>query len=217
MLVAESGQRVVLPMRYQCRIAGKRLNYDVRFPNTYNARRDNLEGCWKPCFGDTHGIMVVDVFYENVSKAKAEGRTLAEGEKDENLVAEFRPEDDQPMPVACLWSRWTAPGQPDLMSFAAITDKPPPEVAAAGHDRGIIPIKPENVEAWLHPDPSRRWSRNKQGSSPREKSKAQRTPCVWKVSAHPRTASDSRSKSERRSCFVVAGPHSGDKPARMRP
>jgi hypothetical protein len=27
------------------------------------------------------------------------------------------------------------------------------EVAAAGHDRCIIPIKPENVDAWLNPDP----------------------------------------------------------------
>jgi len=152
-LAVEGGQRVVLPMRYQCRIAGNPANYDVRFPNTYNCRRDNLEGFWKPCFGHTHGIMVVDVFYENVSKAKAEGRTLAAGEKDENLIVEFRPEDGKPMLIACLWSRWTAPGQEDLLSFAAITDEPPPEVAAAGHDRCIIPIKPENVEAWLNPDP----------------------------------------------------------------
>ncbi|MEK6423091.1 MAG: hypothetical protein V4801_26170 [Burkholderia gladioli] len=35
-----------------------------------------------------------------------------------------------------------------------IEDEPPPEVAAAGHDRCIIPIKPESVEAWLNPDPS---------------------------------------------------------------
>ncbi len=38
------------------------------------------------------------------------------------------------------------------ISFAAITDEPPPEVAAAGHDRCIIPIKPENIDAWLNPD-----------------------------------------------------------------
>ena len=43
---------------------------------------------------------------------------------------------------------------PVLRSFAAITDDPPPEIAAAGHDRCIIPIKPENVDAWLSPDPS---------------------------------------------------------------
>jgi putative SOS response-associated peptidase YedK len=27
------------------------------------------------------------------------------------------------------------------------------ETAAAGHDRCIIPIKPENIDAWLSPDP----------------------------------------------------------------
>jgi hypothetical protein len=38
---------------------------------------------------------------------------------------------------------------------AAITDEPPPEVAAAaGHDRSIVPIKPENIDAWLIPNAS---------------------------------------------------------------
>jgi putative SOS response-associated peptidase YedK len=41
----------------------------------------------------------------------------------------------------------------DLLSFAAITDEPEPEVAAAGHDRTIINLKRENVGAWLSPDP----------------------------------------------------------------
>jgi putative SOS response-associated peptidase YedK len=57
------------------------------------------------------------------------------------------------MHVACLWSRWSASGESDLLSFAAITDEPPAEVAAAGHDRCIIPIKPENIDAWLKPNP----------------------------------------------------------------
>ncbi|SAL77549.1 hypothetical protein AWB67_05115 [Caballeronia terrestris] len=155
-LVVEDGQYVVRPMRYQCRIAGKPANYDIKFPGTYNARRDNLDGFWKPLFGRTHGVMLVDVFYENVSKAKWEGTLLESHEQDENVVLEFRPSNGQLMLVACLWSRWSAPGLPDLLSFAAITDEPPAEVAAAGHDRCIVPIKPENVEAWLHPDASNR-------------------------------------------------------------
>ena len=69
------------------------------------------------------------------------------------MVLEFRPRPTQQMLAACLWSRWTAPGEPDLVSFAAITDEPPEEVLAAGHDRCIIPIRPENVDAWLNPDP----------------------------------------------------------------
>lgn len=141
------------PMRYQCRPAGKPANYDTRFPGTYNARRDNLEGFWKGQFGLTHGVMIVDAFYENVSRARMEHRALAPGEKEENVVLEFRPNTGGRMLVACLWSHWTGAGQPDLLSFAAITDEPPPEVAAAGHDRCIIPIKPEHVDAWLNPTP----------------------------------------------------------------
>ncbi|MBB5465642.1 putative SOS response-associated peptidase YedK [Paraburkholderia sp. CI2] len=98
--------------------------------------------------------MLVEVFYENVSKAKFEGTLLETHERDENVVLEFRASNGQLMLVACLWSRWSAPGEPDLLSFAAITDEPPPEVAAAGHDRCIVPIKPENVDAWLNPDAS---------------------------------------------------------------
>jgi len=150
-MVWEDGRRVLKPMRYQCRPAGVPAFYDTKFPGTYNARRDNLGGFWKKQFGHTHGILIVEAFYENVNRHKAEGRELAEGEAVSNLVLEFRPRPAHEMLVACLWSRWTAPGQPDLLSFAAITDEPPPEVAAAGHDRCIIPIKPEHVDAWLNP------------------------------------------------------------------
>jgi putative SOS response-associated peptidase YedK len=152
-MISEGGRRVVAPMRYQCRPAGKPAFYDNKYPGTYNARRDNLEGFWKGQFGITHGIMVVNRFYENVSRHNLEGRALAPDEKEENVVLEFSPQPAHDMLIACLWSRWTGEGEPDLLSFAAITDEPPAEVRAAGHDRCIVPIKPENVEAWLNPDP----------------------------------------------------------------
>ncbi len=59
------------------------------------------------------------------------------------------------MLVACLFSQWHWHGEPDLLSLAAITDEPPPEIAAAGHDRCIILIKEENLDAWLQPDAKR--------------------------------------------------------------
>jgi putative SOS response-associated peptidase YedK len=152
-MVWEDGQRVIKPMRYQCRPGGKPAFYDVKYPGTYNARRDKLDGFWKGQFGHTHGIMVVNAFYENVNLHKAEGRELADGEAVQNLVLEFRPRPTQDMLVACLWSKWTGPDGPDLLSFAAITDEPPDEVAAAGHDRCIVPIRPENIDAWLDPNP----------------------------------------------------------------
>ena len=153
-MVVEDGQRVIKPMRYQCRLAGKPAEYDRKYPGTYNARRDNLEGFWRQQFGFSHGLMVVNAFYENVNRHDFERRELAPGEIAENLVLKFEPTPIQDMLVACLWSRWQGPGEPDLLSFAAITDEPPAEVAAAGHDRCIIPIKPEHVDAWLNPDPA---------------------------------------------------------------
>ncbi|HET9206815.1 MAG TPA: SOS response-associated peptidase family protein [Burkholderiaceae bacterium] len=153
-MVWENGRRVIKPMRYQCRLPGKPAFHDAQFPGTYNARRDNLEGYWRGLFGHSHGVVVLDAFFENVSRHNVEGRALAAGEQPENVVLEFRPRPPRPMLVACLWSRWTARGAHDLLSFAAITDEPPPEIAAAGHDRCIIPIRPENVDAWLQPDRS---------------------------------------------------------------
>jgi putative SOS response-associated peptidase YedK len=145
-MVWENGHRVIKPMRYQCRPAGKPTSYDAKYPGTYNARRDNLEGFWKEQFGRTHGLMVVSAFYEHVALSRP-------GAAPEKVILEFKPRPQQNMLVACLWSRWTAPGEPELLSFAAITDEPPPEVAAVGHDRCIIPIKPENMDAWLNPNP----------------------------------------------------------------
>ncbi|GAC1657995.1 MAG: hypothetical protein NVS9B15_19460 [Acidobacteriaceae bacterium] len=126
----------------------------MKFPGTYNysARRDNLEGFWRKLFGYTHGVMVASAFYENVSLHNMQHRDLAPGEKEQNVILEFRPQPAQEMLVACLWSHWKQ-GDEELLSFAAITDEPPAEVAAAGHDRCMIPIKPENVDAWLNPDP----------------------------------------------------------------
>jgi len=149
-MVMEDGQPVIKPMRYQCRIAGKPANYDVKFSGTYNARRDSLGGFWKPLFGRTHGILLVNVFFENVKRHKMEGRELRPGEQEENVVIEFNPNPTHQMHVACLWSKWTN-GTEELLSFAAITDEPPAEVLAAGHDRCIVPIQPNYVEAWLNP------------------------------------------------------------------
>jgi len=56
---------------------------------------------------------------------------MAAGETERDVILEFKPDGLEYMLIACLWSRWQAPGQPDLLSFAAVTDEPPPEVGAA--------------------------------------------------------------------------------------
>src|ERR1700692_3028256 len=90
--------------------------------------------------------------FSGPSRARMVGSNLAIGEKDENVVLEFRPNPAPDMLVACLWSRWSGSGEPDLLSFAAITDEPPPEVAAAGHNRCIVPIQAENLDALVTPN-----------------------------------------------------------------
>lgn len=141
-LVIEDDKPKLVPMRYQCRLAGKPAFYDTKFPGTYNARRDNLEGFWKAQFGHNHALVIADTFFENVDVGG------------KNQVLRFTPRTGDPLYIACLWSRWTDPAGklPDLLSFAAVTDDPEPEVAAAGHDRTIINIKPEHVEEWLRPN-----------------------------------------------------------------
>lgn len=141
-VVEDEGQRIVRPMRYQCRPEGTPAFFDAKYPGTYNARRDSLGGYWKKLFGYKHGLIVATRFFENV-----------EGPDGKNQVLEFTPKTGDEMLIACLWSHWTDPKgkAPDLYSFAAITDDPEPEVAAAGHDRTIINIKPEHVDAWLNP------------------------------------------------------------------
>lgn len=154
-MIQTGGQRVVVPMRYQCRLPGWSEKTERKYPGTYNARRDKLEASWGQLFGHRHGIMIVTRFYENVPRHKMEGRALAVGEQPENVVLEFDPRPPLEMLVACLWNLSPDGGDgAELLSFAAITDEPPPEVRAAGHDRCIVPIKPENVDAWLNPDPA---------------------------------------------------------------
>jgi putative SOS response-associated peptidase YedK len=154
-IVMEEGQRVLKPMRYQCLPAGKPKENDIKYPGTYNARRDSLEKYWKTVFGFSHGVMLASAFFENVPTHRMQGRELAPGEKETNTVLEFRPRGLPLMTVACVWSKWTGDDEV-LLSFAAITDDPPEEVAAAGHDRCIIPIRSENLDAWLSPDPTDR-------------------------------------------------------------
>jgi putative SOS response-associated peptidase YedK len=151
-IIRKDGQNLLTPMRYFCRPAGKPAYYDKQFPGLYNARRDNLEKFWGEQFGSCHAIMVVESFFENVKLHTMEHRELKAGEREQNVVLQFKPEPAQTMYVACLWSHWTDPKEPDHRGFAAITDEPPADVAAAGHDRCIINLKPEHVEAWLTPE-----------------------------------------------------------------
>ena len=105
-IVMENGERVLKPTRYQCRPAGKPAFYDTKYPGTYNARRDSLEGFWR-ANSVSHGVMIASAFYENVQR---DGK---------NVVLEFKPRGMGDMFVACLWFVVGVSGEPALLSFAA--------------------------------------------------------------------------------------------------
>ena len=155
-MVLEAGELVVKPMRYHCRLDGWHAGMEGNY-GTYNARRDSFATTWKKQFGYQHGIMLMNRFYENVKLHDYQQRDLRPGEPEENMVLEFRPRPDHDMLVACLWHHSKGFGDelPEFYSFAIITDEPPPEVAAAGHNRCPVPTKRENMMAWLAPDPAR--------------------------------------------------------------
>jgi putative SOS response-associated peptidase YedK len=140
-IVMQDGDRRVMRLaRYHCRLPHEPAFIDRKLPGLYNARRDSLGKYWKGLFGLSHAVMLVDSFFENVDR---DGR---------NQVLHFVPKPEGTMLIACLYAEWRDPkGGSPLLSFAAITDEPPPEVAAAGHDRMIINLKPENLDAWLSP------------------------------------------------------------------
>lgn len=152
LLIEEAGRRWIRPMRYTCRLPGKPAGYDVRYPGTYNERRDNLRGFWKDLYGHRHGILAITSFFENVATHAYEKRDLRPGEKPRNVVLHFDPRPPREMLVACLWARWTGKEEPELHSFSAITDDPPTEIAATGHNRCVVPIRRENIEEWLRPE-----------------------------------------------------------------
>ena len=140
-IVMQDGNRRVMRLaRYHCRKPNEPAFIDRKLPGLYNARRDSLGKYWREQFGATHAVMLVESFFENVDR---DGK---------NHVLHFIPKPSGTMLIACLCAEWRDPkGGAPLLSFAAITDEPPAEVAAAGHDRMIVNLKPANLDVWLSP------------------------------------------------------------------
>lgn len=138
-IIQREGKREIVPMRYNLRPHGKPPSID-RLNTLYNARRDNLEKFWRDHWCHFHGLIIATAFFEHVERDGAD------------VVLKFEPRTGQEMLVACLWSHWKGRNGEELYSFSAITDEPPDEVRNAGHDRCIIPIRSEHVDAWLTPE-----------------------------------------------------------------
>jgi putative SOS response-associated peptidase YedK len=140
-VITRGDEKVMVPARYLLRQPGKPTFMDDKLSGNYNARRDNLTKFWRQQFGATHAVMAITSFYENV-----------EGPDGQNVVLHFNPREAGVMLIACLYAEWSDPRIGEkLLSFAAVTDDPPEEVAAAGHDRMVIRLTRENVDRWLTP------------------------------------------------------------------
>jgi putative SOS response-associated peptidase YedK len=140
-ILVRDGEKLLVPARYLLRQPSKPAFMDDKLSGNYNARRDNLTKFWRQQFGSTHAIMAIESFYENVT-----------GPDHQNQVLHFNPKPVGVMLIACLFAEWSDPKTGEkLLSFAAVTDEPPEEVAAAGHDRMVIRLTRENVDRWLTP------------------------------------------------------------------
>jgi putative SOS response-associated peptidase YedK len=140
-VIIQSGKdHLIKLMRYHlCPKNGKELNAFQY--NLFNARRDKLleSRTWKPVFGKQHAIFPFYRFYESV-----------EGKNGEAKIIYFQPKDENIMWAASIYEEAKISAG-SLLSFAAVTDEPPPEVAAAGHDRCPVFLSKEHFENWLDP------------------------------------------------------------------
>ncbi|MBM4251973.1 MAG: SOS response-associated peptidase [Deltaproteobacteria bacterium] len=67
------------------------------------------------------------------------------------IIIQFKPEDESDLLVPVIYS---SSGAKDAFAngFAIITDEPPAEIKAAGHDRCPIILTADALDAWLHPE-----------------------------------------------------------------
>ncbi|MGZ3651033.1 MAG: SOS response-associated peptidase family protein [Bdellovibrionota bacterium] len=138
-IASRSGKRLLLPMRYRVRRPdGGEIPSQY---NVFNARKDSLQSAatWKPLFGHRHALFPFTKFFEWVER-EGRAREIA-----------FSPSNRSMMWAAALYSNTTAKSALPYRSFAMITDEPPPEVAAAGHDRCPIFLQEDRIQDWLEP------------------------------------------------------------------
>lgn len=138
-LLDDGGQRLIVPARYRIL---PRTGVEVPGQyNVFNARRDSLQSArnWKPLFGKKHALIPFQRFFEWV-------------ERDSGKVEiSFNPDGHDGMHTAALYEEYNHPELGFIRSFAMVTDEPPPEVAAAGHDRCPVFLQESLIGDWLSP------------------------------------------------------------------
>lgn len=140
-MVLENNQRLLKPMRYRVRPRASTSEIPSKF-NVFNARLDSLENrqTWKPIFMKNHGLLPFVRFFEWVEDG------------DKKKLISFRPDRHTVMWAPCLFDYWENEKEGiGFYSFAIITDDPPREVLAAGHDRCPIFLREDLINSWLAP------------------------------------------------------------------
>ncbi|WP_226661693.1 SOS response-associated peptidase family protein [Microbulbifer aggregans] len=141
-VVREERQTWLRPLRYTLRPAGSYTELSSKY-QLFNARLDTIleKRTWKGLIGRRHGILPFTSFYEWVAP------------KGKSVEIQFMPQGKEIIWAPVLWDRWSSlGGELEFDSCSMITDEPPPEVAAAGHDRSPIFLAGDAVDQWLNPE-----------------------------------------------------------------
>ena len=70
------------------------------------------------------------------------------------VVIEFKPNDQREMLAPVIFNHGVQADGHKGWGFAIVTDDPPLEISAAGHDRCPVMLQPEALGKWLHPESS---------------------------------------------------------------
>lgn len=138
-ILRDGSSNILVPLRYRIRPAGSAEELPSRY-NVFNARIDSLysRSTWKTLIGRRHGVLIAEKFYEWITDPMT----------NKKKVVAFSPTKSSEIYIPVLWDYWTD-GKTHIGSFALITDDPPTEVLAAGHDRCPIDLSEDGIEAWL--------------------------------------------------------------------
>ncbi|MCB0356506.1 MAG: SOS response-associated peptidase family protein, partial [Bdellovibrionales bacterium] len=142
-IVWEGNQRILKPMRYRIRPSHSKEEIPSKY-NVFNARLDSLEKrkTWSSLFMQKHALFPFQRFYEWVENKEHKSRLIS-----------FYPKNKEIMWAPALYDIWTSASEEiSFESFAIITDNPPPEVAALGHDRCPIFLREDLINNWLQPE-----------------------------------------------------------------
>lgn len=139
-IVSQGGRRNIRPMRYRIRPSDSLDEVPTKY-NLYNARQDGLlkKKTWRVLIGKNHCLFPFKRFYEWVKGPGGKKRQVT-----------FYPKGKEIMWAPGLYDKWVSEDKSLFFeSFALITDDPPSEVLAQGHDRAPLFLEEEAIDQWL--------------------------------------------------------------------